>query len=311
MEGKKVELNIGLVCNNFCKFCMNDEPLNKRRFVASAILKGELRNFYKEGYRIVGFLGGEPTIYPQLIEIIELSRKIGYQEVHLVSNGRRYADRNFLETLIRAGTTRFYVSIHSHKPQIEDFLTSVKGSFQEKIQGISNLVFFRNKGLIKDNILLNTVINKLNYQYLPEMLIFYRNNFDLVDFRFNFIRPAGRAINNFDLLVPRYLEIQKKLIETINLARKLKLNLTLEAIPFCFLSGIKNFQEFVGEFKDGIRQARFGTKDREDFFIENRRKKDLKEKNRSCRRCVYDSSCEGPWKNYVKVYNFEEFKPLS
>lgn len=145
MEDKKIELKLGLVCNNFCKFCMNDEPLKKRRFVPFEILRQELCDFYKKSYRIVGFLGGEPTLYPKLIEITELASKIGYQGIYLVSNGRRYADKNFLEKLIKAGITRYYVSIHSHKAEIEDFLTSVKGSFQEKIKGISNLVFLEIK----------------------------------------------------------------------------------------------------------------------------------------------------------------------
>lgn len=310
MEEKKVELNLGLVCNNFCKFCMNDEPPKKRRFVSSEILKKELRDFRKKGCNAVGFLGGEPTIYPGLIEIIELASKIGYQGIHLVSNGRKYKDRDFLQRLISSGATRFYVSIHSHRPEIEDFLTSVKGGFKEKIKGISNLVFFKKRGLIKDNILLNSVINKYNYRYLPNIIFFFRKNFGLTDFRFNFIQPAGRALKNYNILVPKYLEIKKHLWEAIDLSRQLGVNLCLEAIPFCFLHGVKKFEELIGEFKDGKRQARFGNEQREGFFIETRRKETLKIKGKNCKKCIYNDDCEGPWKNYVDFYDFHELKPI-
>lgn len=310
MEDKKVELNLGLVCNNSCKFCMNDEPLKKRRFISFDILKKELHDFRKKGYNAVGFLGGEPTIYPKIIEVIGLASGLGYRGIHLVSNGRRYKNRKFLERLIRAGATRFYVSIHSHKPEIEDFLTSIKGGFREKIEGIANLTFYRKQGMIKDNILLNIVINKYNYRDISAILFFYKKNFSLSNFRFNFIRPAGRAWKNFDLLVPKYSEIKEYLWEGLKLARQLKVNLTLEAIPFCLLSGIENFQEFVGEFRDGLRSAKFGDKGREEFFIEQRRKNDLKTKKKSCQKCIFNSLCEGPWSNYVKANNFFEFKPI-
>lgn len=310
MEEKKVELNLGLVCNNLCKFCINATPARRRRFVPFEVLKKELYDFYKDGYRQVGFLGGEPTIYPDLAKLISLATHIGYIRIHLVSNGRKYSNINFLKKLTDSGLIRFYVSIHSHKSEIEDYLTSVKGGFDEKIKGLLNLVILKNKGLIKERIFMNLVINRFNYKYLSEILYFYKKNFALTDFRFNFIRPSGRAFKNFNLLVPRYSQVKQYLLEAMNLSRQLKLNLTLEGVPFCFLSDVSNFQEFVGEFRDGIRQVRFGSEIREEFFIEQRRRDELKEKNRSCRQCIYDSSCEGPWKNYVKIYNFKEFRPI-
>ena len=164
--------------------------------------------------------------------------------------------------------------------------------------------------MIKDNILLNTVINKYNYRDIPAIIFFYKKNFGLNDFRFNFIRPAGRAWKNFDLLVPKYSEIKEYLLEAIKSARQLKVNLTLEAVPFCLLAGIENFQELIGEFRDGLRQAKFGDKTREEFFIEQRRKNDLKTKKKSCQVCIFNSTCEGPWRNYVKVYSFKEFKSI-
>jgi len=310
MMENRVELNLGLVCNNHCKFCLNDKPAGKRRFVSPKVIEGELAVFRNRGYDTVAFLGGEPTIYPDLAGIIRSASSIGYKGIHLISNGRKYSDKDFLRKIIGAGATRFYVSIHSHKPEIEDFLTSVKGSFAEKLRGISNLVFFQHKGLIRDNILLNTVINNYNYRYLAQIISFYKEKFGLANFRFNFIRPAGRALKNFRLLVPKYTDTREYMLRAINLSRALKANITFEAVPFCLLAGVRGGAEFIGELKDGIREARFGDFKREEFFIEQRRKDDLKIKRRSCRRCTFDICCEGPWKNYVKVHSFQEFKPI-
>ena len=307
---KKIQINLGHICNNVCKFCMNGEPLNKRKFIPFSLAKKELKKFKDKNYNAVGFLGGELTIYPKIIELIELAAKLGYKRIDLVSNGRRYSDIKFLKNLIEAGNIRFYLSIHSHNEKIEDFLTSIKGSFNEKIQGLYNLITLQKKGLIQERIFINSVINKFNYKFLPQILFFYFRNFGIKDFRFNFIRPEGRAFVNFKLLVPTYTEILPYLKKSIFLSKKLNLDISLEGIPFCLLKEIKNFKDFIGEFRDGTGEIREGTALRRQFKIAEERKQNLRIKIRDCKKCVYDSLCEGPWKNYAKIYGFKEFKPI-
>jgi len=312
MENRKIEINLGLVCNNFCKFCMNKAPLKERKFPDFEFLKKELGDYYQKGYRAVGFLGGEPTIYPRLIELVSFTKGLGYQEIQIISNGRRYSDKNFLERLITAGVTRFYVSIHSYKEEVEDKLISVRGGFRQKIQGLLNLRNFQKNGMIKDKIFLNTVINKLNYKHLKGIVLFF-NNMGFSDVRFNFIRPEGNALANAKSLVPRYSEVMKYVVEAVKLKEKLPVNLSFEAIPFCSFCeyGIEDFKDYVGEFKDADVVASFGEKNKRDRFnVAERRKNQLRIKKASCRSCDFDSVCEGPWKNYVKIYGFKEFKPV-
>lgn len=312
---KKIQINLGHICNNVCKFCMNGEPLNKRKFIPFSLAEKELKKFKDKNYDVIGFLGGELTIYPKIIELIKLAAKLGYRRVDLVSNGRRYADINFLKKLVKAGNIRFYLSIHSHNEKIEDFLTSVKGSFKEKIQGLYNLIILQKRGLIQERIFINLVINKLNYKLLPQILFFYFRNFGIKDFRFNFIRPEGRAFVNFKLLVPTYTETLPYLKKSVFLSKKLNLNISFEGVPFCLLSEIKKFKDFVGEFRDGLGEISEGTDFcrpdfRRQFKIAEQRKQNLRTKIKDCKKCVYDSLCEGPWKNYAKIYGFKELKPI-
>jgi len=312
---RKIQINLGHICNNICKFCMNDEPLDKRNFIPFSLAKKELKEFRSKNYNVIGFLGGEITIYPRVIELIKLATELGYERIDLVSNGRRYSDMDFLKNLVKSGNIRFYVSIHSHREKMEDFLTSVKGSFKQKIQGLSNLVVLYKKAWIKERIFINAVINKLNYRYLPQFLLFYFRNFNIRDFRFNFINPEGRAYINFKLLVPTYTEVFPYIKKSIFLGKKLKLDISLEGIPFCFLKKIKNFKDFIGEFRDGLGEISTGgdfsrPNLRRQFKIAIRRKQNLRIKTKNCKKCIYNSLCEGPWKNYVKIYGIKEFKPI-
>jgi MoaA/NifB/PqqE/SkfB family radical SAM enzyme len=289
---------------------MNDQPIEERKFLPFPQIKKELKEFKKKGYNIVGFLGGELTVYPRIIELVKFATKLDYKRINLVSNGRRYSDINFLKHLIAAGNIRFYLSVHSHKEKIEDFLTSVKGGFKEKIKGLYNLVSLQKRGLIKEKIFINLVANKLNYKFFSQTMFFYFKNFGIKDFRFNFIRPEGRAFNNFKILVPTYSEVLPYLKESVLLSKKLNVNLSAEGIPFCILKGIKNFNNFIGEFKDGEGEIKEGEDNRKQFKFAKLRKEKLRSKMKSCKNCIYDSLCEGPWKNYVKIYGFKEFKPI-
>lgn len=306
---KEVQLNLGKVCNNLCKFCMTDIPLNKRKFIPFSQIKKELKQFRDKNYNVVGFLGGELTIYPQIIELVAFADRLGYKRINLVSNGRRYSNMGFLKKLAQAGNIKFYISIHSHEEKTEDFLTSINGGFREKIQGLYNLNLLRKKEIIKEKISVNLVVNKLNYKVLPRTLLFYFKNFDIKDFRLNFIKPDGRAMDNFKILVPTYKKIMPYLKQCFLLSKKMNMDVSSEGIPFCVMEKIKNFRDFVGESKDS-KNIIEGEENRQEFQYDEFRKDRLRTKTPKCGKCIYDSSCEGPWTNYAKIYGFKEFKPV-
>jgi cyclic pyranopterin phosphate synthase len=312
MKNKRAEINLGFVCNNLCKFCMVGVLPEQRKFSSFVSLKKEIADYYKRGYRALGFLGGEPTIYPKIAGLASFARRLGFKRILIVSNGRRYSDKAFLEKLIHSGVTSFYVSIHSHKAGIEDYLTSVKGSFREKIEGLRNLQYFRDRGLIKDTIFLNIVVNKRNYKYLRDIILFYyRMGFSA--FRFNFIRPEGRGFLYARQMVPAYSRIMKHVREALDSAKALNAEISFDSIPPClfYRYRIEGFEHYIGELRDGPTESSLeeGGRRRR-FVISQVRISRDKTKGRSCKKCVFDPICEGVWKNYKRLYGMKEFKPV-
>ena len=285
MEGqeiKHIEINLGKVCNNHCVFCMtkkNDSII----FVLAAEVKKEIDAYSKKGFNSIGFLGGEPTIHPAMSDIICYAKKKGFKKIHLVSNGRMYCSMPFLRALIAAGVTRFSVSIHSHIPKVEDSLTLVNGGFNQKTDGLKNLVKCRNEGLIKDDISVNIVINKKNYEKIIETLSFFRK-LGLREFRLNFIRPEGRAFYNFEELVLRYSDFEPYIPRIIDFAEEGNASVSIGDVPFCMFLGIDNPQNFSGEFADYFDLVvSFGNNDKEgvpfkeEFSWKNSRKLGLEQ----------------------------------
>lgn len=69
------------------------------------------------GCRQLSISGGEPTLYPQLIDLVSYASHSGMR-VSMNTNGSRVT-REFAERLIAAGLWRVKVSLYSHLPQVQ------------------------------------------------------------------------------------------------------------------------------------------------------------------------------------------------
>jgi len=299
--GKNLDINLGKVCNNDCMFCMSKHPGLKPRFVSKELIKKDISS--SEGFSKVTFLGGEPTIYPDLVELVKFSRANGFDNVHIISNGRRFADMKYLRRIIDAGTTDVSVSIHSHDEKTENRLTQTNG-FSEKIMGLENLRKLNVRTYI------NMVVNTLNFKKLEESISFFRE-LGVTHFRLNSMMPdSGNAKLNIDLL-PRFQDIAK-VIERID--RK-GINLTVGDFPPCVFSlDESDVYELIGECsQDRITQNISYNTNRADIerseFVWKERKSDMKSKPDSCVSCRLGNVCEGIWKGYLRRYGENEFRP--
>lgn len=294
----KVDIKITFNCNNLCDFCAQG---NKRDYVKNKNfeeIEKNLREAKKKGATTVVFTGGEPTLHPNIIEIVKEAKKLGYQKIQLQTNGRTLCNEEFLIKLINAGVNEISPAVHGPTPQIHDKLTNSPGSFNQTITGIKNV---RKYGIY---LLTNTVITSLNYRYLPEiakLLIYLGVN----QFQFAFIHIVGTGWKNRNWIVPRKSEILPFLYEALNIGIRYNVPCYTEAIPYCFMKG---YEKFVVEniIPDGpVFDA--------DFVLENYgeyRKREGKVKAEKCKKCIYYKICEGPWKEYPQIYGWNEFKPV-
>lgn len=83
-------------------------------------------------------IGGEPTLYPHLLEIIRFGRALGLQ-MKLVSNGRRLSDMDFVKKLKAAGLVHASVSIEASDASLHNKITQSDG-YEERLAGLRNLI---------------------------------------------------------------------------------------------------------------------------------------------------------------------------
>ena len=151
---RNVEINVGKACNNKCVFCLDGMPKKEdQRFMDFEIMKRELDRWYAEGHRSVGFLGGEPTMYPKIAESVRHARDLGYTRIAIATNAMMFRRMAFVDKLLDAGLTRVTISMHGHTRALEDRLTDVPGAFDKKCQAMANLRKRRDAGGLKDCLL--------------------------------------------------------------------------------------------------------------------------------------------------------------
>jgi MoaA/NifB/PqqE/SkfB family radical SAM enzyme len=317
---KNVEINPGRLCNNKCIFCMSGEERDDHNPWASlSRVKDELEYHYQRGARSVGFLGGEPTAYPYIIDSISYARQIGYQRITLCTNAMRLSQDDFFEEALAAGLTRATVSVHSHVPEIEERLVGIPRILEIKLRAIDNLIAAKKSGRLFDNVSLNPVLNRLNAPKMESFIQFFVER-GIDDVRFNFIWPQSRALKDTSI-VPRFSDVMPYVLKTILLnEREWKIQISFGAVPFCvvpaFFREYKEllFKYFSEEGNDHPTEVGFinpGSEgDVNRFTLKARTRYDHRMKVPICRSCRLDSHCLGIWRSYIELYGADEFQTV-
>lgn len=294
---KRIDLKTGFLCNNDCHFCVQ---AHKKKFGNKNTdeLKSCLSQAAQEGYQSVVFTGGEPTIRPDIIDLVKYAKSSGFSTIQIQSNGRRFANIDFCKALISAGANQFNPAIHGHNPKIHDYLTQANGAFKQTVKGIINLKKSNQR------VLTNTVITQTNYNYLPQIaLLLVKLKVDQLQFAF--VHAVGNAWKNFDSVVPRKLLVAPYAKRALNIAINSGVIAMTEAIPYCFMSG---YESYVAE--DRIPDTKIFDLDSVVENFTETRKIECKIKAAKCQSCKYFKKCEGPWKEYPQHFGWSEFKPV-
>jgi len=277
----RVDIKIGFNCNNLCEFCVQGEKRFKFKNKTISEIKKALKNARDNKAEGVVFTGGEPTIHPDILEVVSYAKELGFSSIQLQTNGRMLAYLDFCKKLINAGVNEFSPALHSSKEKIHDELTKGTGAWKQVVQGIKNL-----KSL-NQFVLTNTVITSKNYQDLPVVHI------------------LGTADKNKDWLVPKKSEAMPYIKKGLDIGIAANKIVMTEAIPYCMMTG---YEDYIAEKimpETQVVDAE-GVIDSYAAYRWN----EGKEKRDECKECKYFKVCEGPWKEYPEIYGWDEFRPI-
>lgn len=296
---KRADIKIWFACNNHCKFCVQwDKRLQYKQRTLEEIKK-IIKEEYDNWCRWVVFTGWEPTIHEWLVDAIKFARTIWYQIIQIQSNWRTFKNMDYLKSLIAAWVTEFWPSIHWFYQETHDYLVQSPWAWQEVIEWIKNL------RLLWQNIIINSVITKRNYEEIPKLATLLVKLW-VSQFQFAFVHILWSADKNKLEIVPKKSLAMPYIKKWLDIGKANWVICMVEAIPFCLMQW---YEWAIAEYNympdTTVVDAEYRTEEYADY-----RWNVGKAKREECKTCSKFKICEWPWKEYPEIFWWEEFKPI-
>jgi radical SAM protein with 4Fe4S-binding SPASM domain len=159
------QMDLTYRCNERCAHCYL--PHHDAGELATAEIIRVIRQLADAGTLFLTLSGGEPLVRKDFFEIVAFARSLQFS-VKLKTNGILIGARE--ATRLRAlGVEKVQISIYSHRAEVHDSITRVKGSFGRSIQAIG---FLKERGL---KVAIATVLMNQNRDDYREVLALARS----------------------------------------------------------------------------------------------------------------------------------------
>lgn len=200
----RMDLALTYRCNNRCLHCYNEASRAKNEYSKEQWFR-VLDKVWEIGIPHVVFTGGEPTLRPDLPELVAHAEQLGMIS-GLNTNGRKLADAAYVRELAEAGLDHVQITLESHDPAIHERIVCASGAWEETVAGIRSALA---SPLF---VMTNTTLLKENSAYLQKTLDFLKD-LGVPTIGLNGLIHSGRGAANAQALredeLPTLLEVAK------------------------------------------------------------------------------------------------------
>jgi radical SAM protein with 4Fe4S-binding SPASM domain len=134
-EGMTFELTYG--CNLRCVHCYNPTHRALPHELTTSEIYSLLNQIADLGVLTITFTGGEPSVRPDIGNILRHARRQGLM-IHLMTNATRITT-SFTQLLREVAVSQINVSIYGATEAVYERMTAVPGSYRQFRQGLLNL----------------------------------------------------------------------------------------------------------------------------------------------------------------------------
>ncbi len=290
-------IRTGLKCNHKCLFCTYGNREIKE--MSTGEVKERIDRVSDKGTEMIDFTGGEPIIRKDIVEIIKHANQKSFIRIGLQTNGVRFADKYFLNDLIKAGLNFVSISFHSHLKNKYNKITQTE-NYEQALSALKNL---SDSGI---KFCVSHVVNKMNYRDILDFIDFI-SNYNVEHLYFGFIRPNGRTLEN-KWIVPRLEDVESYVNKGMELSLEKNIDFYFDALPFCYMEKYYKKSSDYYRKNDLLKEVRIdSSRELSDYDNMNSVKK---VKSEQCKKCKLDEDCPGIWKEYAEIYGVKELKPV-
>lgn len=303
---------LGLKCDVRCKFCYDElMPAGKKVWlsveeVTEALTK--FKNYY--GNEHVDFMGGEPTLHPQIIEILQSCGRIGIRPT-IITHGMHLSNEEKLLKFKEAGVFDFLVSVHGIGKNVQKIHSAGHNNFERQVLALENMrkhnIPFRfNCTMIKDNIEQLPDIARLAREYGARVVNFLTFN--------PYFEWSHKPEIEFQA---QHSEIAPKLMEAIDICEASDIEANVRYMPICCLPGYEKnvftgfqlpYDEHEWDYNSWYDMGDTPS-DKASWYWEAAKIQQERHDYchvKACSDCAVQSICDGFHKQYLERFGEEE-----
>lgn len=223
---RRAVVNVGPLCNYKCEFCYFKHDLKSSLSLDQ--VKAKIDQLYDYGFREFDLTGGEPSIRRDFFDILDYCSQRG--TVSCLSNGYKFADREFCERAQQHGLNEILFSLHGTNAEQHDAIVGRKGAFERLLAAI------RNCKHLGYRVRINCTVYEANAPTLDSEYVELINSLDV--FEVNFI-----CINYFS----DNCDYKEQPLDIITNAIKRAIDglkcplINVRYVPYCYMQGYERY----------------------------------------------------------------------
>lgn len=196
---KLIRWDITSKCNLSCKHCCVSNYMNDASIADLTYddLVRALVRVTKAGVKAVHFLGGEPSIRPDFLELLRVANELGLA-VSFNTNGIR-CDANYVDAIFKYNVKKVVVSIDGYDAATHDMVRG-KGTFDRAIRFLQTLLgTCREMGTNQPSIQIQSVLTKM-WASDAQRMVKLAGALGVGSLKVNHLSESGNALENIQNL---------------------------------------------------------------------------------------------------------------
>ncbi len=307
---KRLEFHLVQKCVCSCVFCSEQTRMNafKNDEFSYEEAVEILIKFAEEGVKHLNVTGGEPTLFPQLPQLLNKAKSLGYT-TYMATNGVKTKSTDYF-VKIAPSLDELCLSVHAADAKTHDSLTGLAGSFDGLMKTLDNAQKYCD--ITKMKLFFNSVASRRNAEDVWKVVNLAAER-GAAGCLISSLAPEGEGLKNYRNLALRFADWPLTADKCVKALGKASASLRFFSVPTCLLGEHRIMSNDL-YFDPRITVERIALPNGEKGTAVFRSFKAARGRvlAAACQGCRYNKTCMGAFAEHLKTFPEDErlLKPL-